>query len=418
METIGFKKNNKKQINISNVIVMEAPNRSPVDIGKIRNAMKSAERGYRAAYYDFIDDLLMDAVLGSIVEKRIMAITNAVLKFKKDKTEVDQMNDFIDTSAFEYLLKEIMLTKFYGKSVVELYWENGEFKPFSVPRRNLNTKLKVILKNTFDTDGIPYENDDWLLNLGNDFDLGIFNRTAVYAIFKRNGGSDYAQFCELYGIPPIVGKYDPDEDNARQEMETAFEKRGSGGSMTMSKNSDVTVIGGSASGTGAVHDKFLKWCDEQMLIAVLGQTMTTQSGSSLSQSQTHAETEDDINQSDRRFVQRILNQQLLPRLEKRGYPVKGGKFEFEEKGENLTTEQQLNIAKAVDERTESGVDEDYWFDHFNLPKGKGKKVAEPNPADPEIDPKKKKQEKTTKKEVKKLSWLNKTFKSFFENAPW
>tara|TARA_R110002033_G_scaffold36278_1_gene74641 strand:+ start:689 stop:1948 length:1260 start_codon:yes stop_codon:yes gene_type:complete len=412
---IGYTANSKKQINLSQVLVVTPPRRIPVDVGKWRSEMKSAEHGYRAGYYDLIDDLTLDAVLASIVDKRIMAITNSIIKFTKDKKEVDQMNEFIDTPEFEFLLKEIMLTKFYGKTVIELFWDKGKFMPYSIPRKHLNTKLKVILKRIYDTEGVSYLEDDWLLNLGSDTDLGIFNRTAVYAIFKRNGAADYGQFCELFGIPQLVGLYDPEDDNGRQEMEEAFKKRGSGGSMTMSKNADVKTLGTDATGNGMVHDKFLRWCDEQLLIAVLGQTMTTQNGSSLSQSKTHAETEDDINQSDRRFVQRILNQDLLPRLEKRGYPVNGGKFEFEEKGENLTAEQQLKIAETVDDRTESGVNEDYWFEKFNLPKGKGKKVDPADPKEPEpADPKKKK--KVEKKEVKELAWYKKAF-SFFANAP-
>ncbi|WP_047789440.1 phage portal protein family protein [Tenacibaculum mesophilum] len=409
-----------KAINLSQVLVVQPPKASSVAVEKWRSTMNAAYRGRRATYYDLIEELLSDLILTDAVGKRIRAITNSEILFQKDKKEVEPMMEFIDTPEFEELITQFMFTKFFGKTVIELNWVDGKFKPFIIPRQHLDTHRKVILKNRFDTEtGWSYENDDWIINLGKDNDLGLFNKTAPFVIFKRNGGSDFAQFCEIFGISQMVGLYDPDDENGREEMETAFKNRGSGGSMTMSKNSDIKVIGQGAAGNVDIHERFLKWCDEQIIIGVNGQTMTTKDGSSLAQAKVHGETEDDLNQADRRYIQRILNTELLPRLEKRGYPVSGGKFVFAEKGEKLTKEKQLDIALKVDKVTESGVHEDYFFENFNLPKGKGKTTEE----EPPVNSKKKKkdqedEEEETQKRVttKKLAFYDK-FLDFFANAP-
>lgn len=418
METKNTKKG--KVINLNQVLIVQPPRRSSVDIGKWRSLEKSALSGRRSAYYDMMDDLLNDTVLGDAVDKRVRAITNSEILFQKDKKEVEAMTDFIDTEEFELIVTEMMNTKFYGKTVIELYWENGVFKPYCVPRKHLNTNLKRILKSTSDSDGIPYENDDFLLNIGDDTNLGLFNKTAPFAIFKRNGGADYAQYCEQEGIPQMVGRYDPEDDNGREEMETAFKNRGSGGSMTMSKNSEVDVLTAGA-GNSEIHGGFLKWCDEQIIIGINSQTMTTKDGSSYAQAKVHGDTEDDLNQADRRYIQRLLNSQLLPRLEKRGYPVKGGKFVFAEKGEKLTKKQQLEIAQTVDNLTSEGVADEYFYETFNLPKGKGKTDQNVNGKTPEDiededDLKTKKKKKSKKVTVKKLS-LKKRIADFFANAP-
>lgn len=366
---IGFKKTTaQKPINISNVLVVRPPDRAAVGIEKLKNALSAADRGRMNRIYDLYDELLRDPVLGNAVEKRITAITNADLLFQTDGKENEAMSDFIDTPEFEKLLREVMLSKFYGKSVIELAF-TPDFKAVNIKRQHLNTDRKEIIKEVYDEHGIPYEDNDFLLNVGDDKDLGIFLKTAPYAIYKRNGWGDFAQFVELYGIDTLLGLYDPDDENGRQEMELAFKNRGGAGSMTMNKNSDVKIIGTKSTGTVDIHDRFLDKCDNQILIAILGQTMTTKDGSSLSQSKTHAQTEDDINQADRRFIQRVLNTELLPRLQKRGYPVGGGAFLFAEKGENLTKEQELNIAEKVEQIT-GQVDEQYWFENFGIPKGK------------------------------------------------
>lgn len=372
----GLKRARQKPLRISQVMVVRPPRRSPVDIAKWRSAMLSADRGRRAALYDLYDDLLIDGVLANAVDRRIMKIANSELLFQKDGKPVDAMVDFIDDPHFEKLLREVMLTKFYGKTVLELDFKDG-FKVVNIKRHHLQTKRREILKEIYDDTGVPYYDNAFLLDVGENDDLGLFLKTAPYVIYKRNGMGDFAQFCELYGIDTLVGYYDPEDDKGREEIEKAMKERGSAGSVTMSNTSKIETVGTKSPGTVDIHDRFLKHCDEQILITVLGQTMTTKDGSSLSQSKTHADTEDDINQADKRFTLRILNNALLPRLEKRGYPVSGGRFQFAEKRQDLDKEAELEIAKEVQAIT-GGVDENYWFEHFGIPKAKQqKKKAEP-----------------------------------------
>lgn len=421
MKKIGYLKG-EKPVNLSQVLVVTPPKKTPVDIKNWKDAENYAQYGRRYSLVEILTELANDPVASNAIEKRCLAVTNSEIVFKKGDKPVHEMDEFIDSREFENLLEEFLWTKFLGKTVVDLYWENGKFKPFSVPRTHLHTVKKVILKSIYDDEGIPYENDDFIINLGNDSNFGILNKVAPFLIYKRNGAGDFSQFVELQGIQTLIGKYDADDETGRQEMEEAFKKRGSGGSMTISKNSEVEQLDQNVASNTAAHEKLLNWCDEQIIIGILGQTMTTKDGASYSQAQVHSDTEDDINQADRRYIQRILNTELLPRLEKRGYPVKGGKFEFAEKGEKLGKEQQLKIAETIDKLSASGVDEDYFFENFGLPKGKGK-APEPTPEpvkpgtkkstkkeDP-IDPKAKSQ----KLKAKKLSWY-KQLADFFLNA--
>ncbi|MDM1074211.1 DUF935 family protein [Empedobacter brevis] len=423
-----------KQINISQTLIVKPPQRSSVGIEKWRNAMKQADRGRRAPLIELILEIMgSDPVFSEAWDKRVRAITNADIVFQiKGGKEVEPMMDFIDTTEFEETLKEAMNTILLGKTVGELDFAEG-YKFNLIDRRHLNTETKQILINQSDTDGISYENNDFLLNLGLDNDLGLAIKVIAYAIFKRNGGADYAQYCELFGIPQLVGLYDPEDENGRQEMENAFQKRGSAGSVVMSKNGDLKSIGSETAGNNEVHLGFLKWCDEQILIGIIGQTMTTKDGSSYSQGKVHGDTENDINKADRRYIQRILNEKLLPILEKRGYPVKGGWFSFPDKEKALTKKEQLEIAIEIDDRTEAGIDEKYWYENFGVPKGnrkaKPETEEEPTPEDeedagsPDEKPSKKPNQKNAsrsaqgkKVQAQELSFWNK-LKNFFDKAP-
>ncbi|MEN5306938.1 DUF935 family protein [Chryseobacterium cucumeris] len=403
---------------VSQVVVVQPPKRDSIDISNYIKGLKSADKGKRNSLYDVYETIIKDPVVGEAIRKRVRHITNGGLTFKADNEEIDEMTDLIKTPEFRKLLRDIIMTRFFGKTVIELDFTDG-IKVKMIPRKNLDTNKKIILKKIGEEEGISYENDDFLLNIGEDDDLGLLMEVAPYAIFKRNGGSDYAEFCELWGIPILAGLYDPEEEGAREEMETTFEKRGAGGSVVMSKNSDLKPIN-SEKQPGAVHDKFLEWLDEQILIGLIGQTMTTKDGSSRSQSETHAQTEDDINQDDRIYTIEILNYAFLPRLEKRGFPVKNGWFQYPEK-DNLTLKEKIEIAEKVNKLTETGVDEDWWFETTGLPKSKTakKKPAEEKGDDPEPEKKKPEEKKTSAKmkvTAKELNWLQRA-KNFFGHAP-
>lgn len=420
-QTAALKSQESRGINLSQVMIVQPPKRDNMDISTLMGGIKSADKGKRAKLYDIFENIIKDPVVGEAIRKRVRHITNGSLQFLSDNKEVDVMTDFIKAPAFRIMLKEIILTRFLGKTILELDFSDNLFNVYKIPRKNLDTSKRIILKQQSDEEGWSYVNDDFLLNIGEDDDLGLLMEVAPYAIFKRNGGSDYAEFCELWGIPVLAALYDPEDDNGRAEMEASVEKRGAGGSLVASKNSDIKSIGTSTN--GAVHHEFLDWLDEQILIGLIGQTMTTKDGSSLAQGKVHGETEDDVNSDDRAYVLEVLNHQLLPRLEKRGYPVGEGWFIYAQK-DNMSLKEKMEIAEKVDANTEDGVNEDWWFEASGLPRSKKKKntsVEETEEEEedldtPEPDPKDKKKPIKTKVKAKELSFFEK-LKDFFDHAP-
>mgnify|MGYP001589462403 FL=1 len=243
------------EMKISQVLVVQPPKRDNMDISSYTSSVKSADKGKRAKLYDVLSNIMKDPVIGESIRKRVRKITNGGLQFQSDNQEVDIMTDLILSPKFRIMLREILLTKFLGKTVLELGFANG-FDVAIISRKNLDTAKKIILKDLNDETGFPYEDDDFLLNIGEDDDLGLLMEVAPYAIFKRNGGSDYAEFCELWGIPILKALYDPEDENGREEMEATMEKRGAGGSVVASKNSDIDSI--SSGANGSVHKEFLE----------------------------------------------------------------------------------------------------------------------------------------------------------------
>lgn len=335
---------------VVNQIIVKAPQRTTSDISTWRTALKSADLGRVYRLFDNFEDLLIDGVLSNAIGKRIGAIKLAELTFQDANGEqVDEIIKMIDTPGFEDLLDTIMQKLFWGRAGGEFNFNvsNGfEFEP--IPPKHIKIETKSILVHPVDDYGISYENDDHLLILGKPRDYGLLLKATPFAIWKRGGFGDWAEWLEVFGMPKRIGKYNANDPQTKDLLEKAFETAGSAPYMVVPKEAEIDQQNESNSSNGASFKEFRDACNEEMLITVLGQIMTTLDGASLSQSKTHLEVLSDITKADMKYVQSVLNYYVKPILEKRGFPVSGGSFIFPESPEALTVEEIVKLSEIIE----------------------------------------------------------------------
>lgn len=370
------------------VIVVEArpANIESADVSTWRSAVNSAKAGYRNSLFRLYENVIADGVLGRAIDKRTEAITNADLVFQNAKGEPDQLiNELIDTVEFEKFLTAVMEAKAWGISVVDVM-SAFPMKFYNVPKRNLNTVRKLVVTEEYSDVGLSYQDSPYLIEIVNHSDpLGYIFKAAVYVIYKRGGFGDWAEFVEIFGMPFRAWKYSAYDPTVRDELINALQSAGSRLNMVVPKEAELDQKDGTSSTDGELFNKFVDRCDKEILISVLGQTMTTQEGSSKSQSETHKDVEEDINKSDRRFVRRVLNNKLLPILESMGLPVAGGKFVFPEQGESLGTADRVDIALKIKDNGVP-VSDEYIYEISGVRKPmKGEKVSRTSPALEPVD---------------------------------
>lgn len=334
---------------VINQIIIKAPRRKVYDVGDWRTALVAADGGRTKQLFDLLDDIMLDGILGDAVQKRIDAVINSELTFQNaNSEEVGAISDLIDTPEFEDLLTEIIKERIFGRSGVEFDFSDG-FSVSAIPPKHIDLKGKTILINDSDESGIPYEGDKQLLILGKERKYGLLLKAAPYAIYKRGGFGDWSQWVELFGMPQRVGKYNTYDPESRKLLEEAFETAGSAPYVIIPKEAEVETKASNA-GSGASYNEFRQACNEEMLITILGQTMTTIQGEKGARSlgEVHKEVEEGKNKSDLRFVQRILNKMVLPILEAHGYPVSGGKFIFPKAAEQLSVDDIIQLSEIIE----------------------------------------------------------------------
>ena len=144
--------------------------------------------------------------------------------------------------------------------------------------------------------------------------------------------------------------------------------KGAGASQYMVAGQD-TEIEFVESGKGDafnVYDKRIDRANSELSKLIIGQTMTIEDGSSLSQSETHLEVFENLVESDCTMLRDIVNNQLIPRMVKHGFPVKGLRFEWDD-AVDYTPEQQVAYETMIADRYE--VDPMYFAEKYSMPVG-------------------------------------------------
>ncbi|QQR95606.1 MAG: DUF935 family protein [Bacteroidota bacterium] len=364
------KRTKGKQGNIIQRIDVTQIRRSSQDIDSWRNAIKAAESTFfprRSLLYDLYSEILLDGHLTAVIEKRKLSVINTPLHFVEKGKVHEEITAMLTTENFMTMLGYVLESKIWGHSLIELSFETGFLVPTLIPRKHVVPNKGIIIKNQSDSTGFdfrtyPYSN--YLLEIGESDSLGLLMKAAQYVIYKRGGFGDWAQYCELFGMPFRVAKYDGYDEKTRQELESALKDAGSAAYIVIPKESDLNFIQNNTQGSSILYDQLIDVCNKELSKLILGQTMTTEAGGALAQAKVHQEVEQEIHNADKLFVRNVLNDKLIPLLRIHGLDVGNGKFIFQEK-ENIEKKTRLEMDLTLADKIE--IDDSYFYETYNIP---------------------------------------------------
>lgn len=346
----------KKDLGIGNVvnptnipIILQPRDYSAKDLDSWKAARALAQSIYnpiRKPLIDLYEDVAIDSHVITITEKRILPITRINWTFTADGKPYEPVADLTDKLFFERILKYIIESKIYGGSLIEVDFKKQTCE--LVPRGHVVAELNAVLPEPYTiTSGVDFTQPPFNTSsvfIGELWDLGRMFSIAPWVILKRGDVGDWATFCEIFGMPSRVYFFDPNIPGNYESVKKQAKETGANSWAVLPIGSDMKQESG-GSKQGSDNFKLLaEFCNAEMSKAMLGQTMTTESGSSYSQSKVHGETEDDINAADRRFVERVLNEKFIPLLIAQGFNIpEKGRFHAIEQEEELDKKQQLEI---------------------------------------------------------------------------
>ena len=149
-------------------------------------------------------------------------------------------------------------------------------------------------------------------------------------------------------------------------LDKMLREAGTALSMVAGMETEIEFVESGKGDAFNVYDKRIDRANSELSKLIIGQTMTIEDGSSLSQSETHLEVFENLVESDCTMLRDIVNNQLIPRMVKHGFPVKGLRFEWDD-AVDYTPEQQVAYETMIADRYE--VAPTYFAEKYSMPVG-------------------------------------------------
>ena len=409
-------------------IVLQMPEIFMFDMNAYMQSVKAA-RGIdfsnRARLYDMYDSASLDLHLSGVIAKRMRGVTKIPIEFRRNGVPDDEINNQIKSPWFKQLRKDLVMSEFWGFTLVQFYLnEEGNIRYDLINRKHYDPIHRKLLKYQGSMDGVPIDDFPDMLFVGSERDLGIYAELLPAVLYKRGDMSDWAQFCNIFGMPIREYTYDAGDEDARRRVIADARRQGANAAYIHPKESELKLVeAGNKTGSSDLYRTFAEYWDSKMSIRVLGNTLTTDAKSTGTQAlgSVHKEEEDEMNSDDRDFILDILNYDMRPIFASLGFNVEGGEFVYAKK-DKINPAQQIDIVQKLSSMG-LPIDDDYLYETFCVAKPDNYKQLKEEKEAAKVafreqlglqvnDDDKKKQDKNTDKTAFKQH-----LKSFFGLAP-
>jgi Protein of unknown function (DUF935) len=314
---------------------------------------------------------LLDNHLSSVLNTRSIRVLMHDFEVLDKQGKPDALlKELFEKPWFFKFVKLYMDSKFEGYGIVELAApnESGDIADvYAIPREHINPKTREILLSPGDGSGLGYAKgtptmlDRSIVELGKPYDLGLLAKATPIVIYKKNAFAAWSEFCEIFGMPIRVGKTRSTSADERASMEAFLRDMGRAPYAVIDADDTIEFAESKASGGTDVYDLMINRCNSEISKLIIGQTMTTDNGSSKSQATVHEGIAEDYAKADRKELEYLVNFEIIPRLvQYYGYKLDGCKFRFANKRE-IT---ELDISADTMLATMYELDMDYLSEKY------------------------------------------------------
>lgn len=366
----------------------------------------------RQRLYDIYRDTEVDGHLsGCVAQREGFVMAKSFKLVDASGKENDEAHHYFDQAWFKHLCRLCLDSVYWGHSLIELgdVIQDGDGCPCYadvrlIPRKHVIPEYGRVITDLGQdwTTGIDFHEApfaEWLIEAGQPDNLGLYLKAAQHTIPKKNMLAFWDAFGEIFGMPIRVAKTATRDEKERNRINEQLKSLGFAGTAILPLDTELEFIESTRGDAYNVFNQRADRANSELSKLVIGQTMTIEDGSSLSQSQTHLQVFQNLIEEDAGMLRDIINNQLIPRMAKHGFPVKGVRFDWDD-SIDYTPEQQVAYETMIADRYE--VDPKYFAEKYSMPVGQRRNNTLPNmDSGEEEDDKKDKPEEDKNKDGKK-----------------
>lgn len=275
-------------------------------------------------------DLLSDAHLWSCIQSRKAGVLSLEWEIDRGKAKSRQakiIQKLFEELNIEDIITEILDTPLFGYNVIEIIWSDpnsdGLILPVSLKAKpaewfRFDDKNELLFLTRDNPAGMPLSQYKYKFlvpqfnpSYQNPYGQRVLSKCFWPVTFKKGGLKFWVTFAEKYGMPFLLGKYakgtSADEKNNMLNMLANMIQDAVAIIPIDAEVAPVEASGKTAS--SQIFNDLISFCNTEISKAVLGQTLTTEMGStgSFAASKTHMQVRKEIVDWDKRLVQSTLN---------------------------------------------------------------------------------------------------------------
>jgi len=375
----------KKEKTVITQLVQEFKDITRVNIDKWRQALSAIENAETPRWFllqDLYDNLEADGHYKSLRALRKAAVLSKNFMIREaDGNENPEKTKMLRKKWFFDLMRHFLDNIYKGYTVLELV-DPVTMKWKIVPRRNVDPDKTRIYFEVGGEQFVDYSLPAFssrIVSITNIEKFGILNDIVPQLIWKRNAQQTWADFSEKFGIPLISAETMETDTKKLNLIEEMLSQLGQAAQAVLPEGTKITIHDSATKGDPyKVFQEQIKTTNAEMSKRVVGGTMLSDDGSSLSQSEVHERNLEKIAFEDAADLEFAITE-LLPILNNFGFNfAEGDEFIFDN-SEELSL---LDLWKVVNEGNMwYDIPEDFVSRKFGVPiNGKKQQVQPVQPA--------------------------------------
>lgn len=313
--------------------------------------------------------LIQDAHLQAVMETLYSHLTGERYMLAKQNEKGKWIRDAEQSKKaqgiqFEKIIKGILDSKFFGYTLLEIREfiseETGLLKEVnSIERRNVLADQRRVIQRQhqwapgWNIDSEQYRHNYVLINSGG---LGLFAATTPLILAKKYTISNWVNFAHTYGQPIIHGKTSAEDSVSRKRLASQIGVAAQQKVLVTGKDDEIDIKTFTMSNSEKIYDSLIRYSNKEVSNLVLGsESMAGATQSYVGSTNAHEDIFRARIKNYRKFVENVMNEQILPILRYWGYISDDVYFKYSNQMD-MSTEDKIKLFDMLTEKYEVNSD--------------------------------------------------------------
>ena len=305
---------------------------------------------------------VLETVISQIVGERYMlAKQNERGKYVKDVEATKK----IQGSQFTKIIQGIVESKWYGYTLLEIMptinpLTNKLGEVNIIERRNvLPNQHRVVQRQGqwvpgWNIDKAQYSKNYVLINTGN---LGLLSAIVPLVLAKKFTLANYVNFTHTYGQPIIHGKAESESIQDRQRLAQNIANAAQNKIIVTGLNDQVDIKNFTMSNSEHIYSSLIEFVNKEVSNLIVGSSsMAGETQSYVGSTNAHQDIFRERVEVYREYIENIMNEEIVPRLEAMNYIPKGLEFKYSNRVE-MSNKDKISLYSFITDKYEVSADE-------------------------------------------------------------